>query len=79
MFGEAGISAATGVMTVCLLSHTDLLLLFSLLSKLFKRCVGFSLTVEPFCLQVAILLLTEITPKSVAVHNATEVARFVVR
>ena len=29
--------------------------------------------------QVAILLLTEITPKSVAVHNATEVARFVVR
>ncbi|KAG4964314.1 hypothetical protein JHK82_038536 [Glycine max] len=43
MFGEAGISAATGVMTV------------------------------------AILLLTEITPKSIAVHNATEVARFVVR
>ncbi|KAJ8485434.1 hypothetical protein OPV22_017919 [Ensete ventricosum] len=43
IFGEAGISAATGVMTV------------------------------------AILLLTEITPKSVAVHNATEVARFVVR
>nr|AAT81753.1 transporter associated domain containing protein [Oryza sativa Japonica Group] len=41
MFGEAGVSAATGVMTV------------------------------------AILLLTEITPKSVAVHNATEVARFV--
>ncbi|KAL0443293.1 UNVERIFIED_CONTAM: DUF21 domain-containing protein, chloroplastic [Sesamum latifolium] len=28
---------------------------------------------------VAILLLTEITPKSIAVHNATEVARFVVR
>ncbi|KAL6310996.1 hypothetical protein AAG906_024660 [Vitis piasezkii] len=28
---------------------------------------------------VAILLLTEITPKSLAVHNATEVARFVVR
>ncbi|KAJ7960882.1 DUF21 domain-containing protein [Quillaja saponaria] len=43
MFGEAGVSAATGVMTV------------------------------------AILLLTEITPKSIAVHNATEVARFVVR
>ncbi|KAF8674451.1 hypothetical protein HU200_048285 [Digitaria exilis] len=43
MFGEAGVSAATGVMTV------------------------------------AVLLLTEITPKSVAVHNATEVARFVVR
>ncbi|XP_020080634.1 DUF21 domain-containing protein At1g55930, chloroplastic-like isoform X2 [Ananas comosus] len=43
IFGEAGVSAATGVMTV------------------------------------AILLLTEITPKSVAVHNATEVARFVVR
>lgn len=43
IFGEAGISAATGVMTV------------------------------------AILLLTEITPKSIAVHNATEVARFVVR
>uniref|UniRef100_A0A0D9VW05 CNNM transmembrane domain-containing protein n=2 Tax=Leersia perrieri TaxID=77586 RepID=A0A0D9VW05_9ORYZ len=43
MFGEAGVSAATGVMTV------------------------------------AILLLTEITPKSVAVHNATDVARFVVR
>lgn len=40
-FGEAGVSAATGVMTV------------------------------------AILLLTEITPKSIAVHNATEVARFV--
>ncbi|EHA8586325.1 putative DUF21 domain-containing protein, chloroplastic [Cocos nucifera] len=39
IFGEAGVSAATGVMTV------------------------------------AILLLTEITPKSVAVHNATEVAR----
>lgn len=28
--------------------------------------------------QVAILLLTEITPKSIAVHNATEVARIVV-
>uniref|UniRef100_A0A2N9EG16 CNNM transmembrane domain-containing protein n=1 Tax=Fagus sylvatica TaxID=28930 RepID=A0A2N9EG16_FAGSY len=27
--------------------------------------------------KVAILLLTEITPKSIAVHNATEVARFV--
>ncbi|XP_042517411.1 putative DUF21 domain-containing protein At3g13070, chloroplastic [Macadamia integrifolia] len=43
IFGEAGISAATGVMTV------------------------------------AVLLLTEITPKSIAVHHATEVARFVVR
>ncbi|XP_062017445.1 DUF21 domain-containing protein At1g55930, chloroplastic-like isoform X1 [Rosa rugosa] len=43
IFGEAGVSAATGVMTVL------------------------------------ILLLTEITPKSVAVHNPTEVARFVVR
>ncbi|CAL5392585.1 unnamed protein product [Camellia sinensis] len=41
IFGEAGVSAATGVMTV------------------------------------AVLLLTEITPKSIAVHNATEVARFV--
>lgn len=30
------------------------------------------------CAQVAVLLLTEITPKSIAVHNATEVARFVV-
>ncbi|KAJ0044831.1 hypothetical protein Pint_03935 [Pistacia integerrima] len=28
---------------------------------------------------VAALLLTKITPKSIAVHNATEVARFVVR
>ncbi|KAL7175310.1 hypothetical protein ACSBR2_029003 [Camellia fascicularis] len=28
---------------------------------------------------VAVLLLTEITPKSIAVHNATEVARFVVQ
>uniref|UniRef100_A0A5B6ZLE4 DUF21 domain-containing protein n=1 Tax=Davidia involucrata TaxID=16924 RepID=A0A5B6ZLE4_DAVIN len=43
IFGEAGVSAATGVMTV------------------------------------AVLLLTEITPKSIAVHNATEVARIVVR
>ncbi|XP_031276203.1 putative DUF21 domain-containing protein At3g13070, chloroplastic isoform X2 [Pistacia vera] len=43
LFGEAGVSAATGVMTV------------------------------------TVLLLTEITPKSIAVHNATEVARFVVR
>ncbi|KAK1396152.1 FAD-binding, type 2, Gliding motility-associated protein GldE [Heracleum sosnowskyi] len=43
LFGEAGITAATGVMTV------------------------------------AILLLTEITPKSFAVHHATEVARVVVR
>ncbi|KAK9057214.1 hypothetical protein SSX86_024581 [Deinandra increscens subsp. villosa] len=43
IFGEAGVSAATGVMTV------------------------------------AVLLLTEITPKSIAVHNATEVARLVVR
>ncbi|KAI4374806.1 hypothetical protein MLD38_012757 [Melastoma candidum] len=41
IFGEAGVSAATGVMTV------------------------------------AVLLLTEITPKSLAVHNPTEVARFV--
>ncbi|XP_010270189.1 PREDICTED: putative DUF21 domain-containing protein At3g13070, chloroplastic [Nelumbo nucifera] len=43
IFGEAGVSAATGVMTV------------------------------------AVLLLTEITPKSIAVHHATEVARFVAR
>ncbi|XP_028112236.1 DUF21 domain-containing protein At1g55930, chloroplastic-like isoform X4 [Camellia sinensis] len=43
IFGEAGVSAATGVMTV------------------------------------AVLLLTEITPKSIAVHNVTEAARFVVR
>ncbi|KAK9663947.1 hypothetical protein RND81_14G008600 [Saponaria officinalis] len=43
LFGEAGVSAATGVMTV------------------------------------AILLLTEITPKSIAVHHPTEVVRFVVR
>ncbi|KAL9229999.1 hypothetical protein vseg_005403 [Gypsophila vaccaria] len=43
LFGEAGVSAATGLMTV------------------------------------AILLLTEITPKSIAVHHATEVARVVVR
>ncbi|KAJ6831992.1 DUF21 domain-containing protein-like, chloroplastic [Iris pallida] len=43
IFGEAGVGAATGVMTV------------------------------------AVLLLTEITPKSIAVHNATEVARFVAR
>lgn len=43
LFGEAGVTAATGVMTV------------------------------------AILLLTEITPKSIAVHHATEVARFLVR
>ncbi|XP_039016718.1 putative DUF21 domain-containing protein At3g13070, chloroplastic [Hibiscus syriacus] len=44
MFGEAGVNAATGVMTVCchFASH-------------------------------------EITPKSIAVHNPTEVARFVVR
>ncbi|XP_024157653.1 putative DUF21 domain-containing protein At3g13070, chloroplastic isoform X1 [Rosa chinensis] len=41
IFGEAGVSAATGVMTVL------------------------------------ILLLTKITPKSGAVHNPTEVARFV--
>lgn len=43
VFGEAGVSAATGVMTV------------------------------------VVLLLTEITPKSIAVHNATAVARAVVR
>ncbi|KAJ7555813.1 hypothetical protein O6H91_05G056000 [Diphasiastrum complanatum] len=43
LFGEAGVTAATGVMTV------------------------------------VVLLLTEIAPKSVAVHNATGVARFVVR
>lgn len=43
LFGEAGVTAATGVMTV------------------------------------VILLLTEITPKSIAVHNATEVARIVVK
>ncbi|XP_078176195.1 DUF21 domain-containing protein At1g55930, chloroplastic-like [Carex rostrata] len=43
IFGEAGVSASTGVMTVL------------------------------------VLLLTEITPKSLAVHNATEVARVVVR
>ncbi|KAL8150685.1 hypothetical protein V2J09_020493 [Rumex salicifolius] len=53
IFGEAGISAATGVMTECRF--------FSLAGK------------------VAILLLTEITPKSIAVHHATDVARFVVR
>nr|GEV38564.1 putative DUF21 domain-containing protein At3g13070, chloroplastic [Tanacetum cinerariifolium] len=43
VFGEAGVTAATGVMTV------------------------------------VVLLLTEITPKSIAVHNATAVARAVVR
>ncbi|XP_024386598.1 DUF21 domain-containing protein At1g55930, chloroplastic [Physcomitrium patens] len=43
LFGEAGVTAATGVMTVVL------------------------------------LLVTEIAPKSIAVHNATEVARIVVR
>ncbi|CAM6019057.1 unnamed protein product [Sphagnum balticum] len=43
LFGEAGVTAATGVMTVVL------------------------------------LMLTEICPKSIAVHNATEVARLVVR
>ncbi|KAL2629259.1 hypothetical protein R1flu_013945 [Riccia fluitans] len=43
LFGEAGVTAATGVMTVL------------------------------------ILLATEIAPKSIAVHNATEVARFAVR
>lgn len=43
LFGEAGVTAATGLMTV------------------------------------VILLLTEITPKSIAVHHATEVARIVVR
>lgn len=43
LFGEAGVTAATAVMTV------------------------------------VILLLTEITPKSIAVHNATEVARIVVK
>eukprot|EP00850_Spirogloea_muscicola_P011825 SM000075S21914 [mRNA] locus=s75:7744:12596:+ [translate_table: standard] len=43
VFGEAGVSAATAVMTVLL------------------------------------LLFTEIAPKSIAVHNATEVARVVVR
>ncbi|XP_039032328.1 DUF21 domain-containing protein At1g55930, chloroplastic-like [Hibiscus syriacus] len=34
---------------------------------------------EAGVMTVAILLLTEITPKSIAVHNPTEVARFVVR
>ncbi|CAM6099175.1 unnamed protein product [Calypogeia fissa] len=43
LFGEAGVTAATGVMTV------------------------------------VILLVTEIAPKSIAVHNATKVARFAVR
>ncbi|KAL3687311.1 hypothetical protein R1sor_013620 [Riccia sorocarpa] len=43
LFGEAGVTAATGVMTVL------------------------------------ILLATEIAPKSIAVHNATQVARFAVR
>ncbi|XP_026407193.1 DUF21 domain-containing protein At1g55930, chloroplastic-like [Papaver somniferum] len=43
IYGEAGVTAATGVMTVVL------------------------------------LLFTEITPKSIAVHHATEVARVVVR
>lgn len=43
LFGEAGVTAATGIMTVVL------------------------------------LLVTEIAPKSIAVHNATEVARVVVR
>ncbi|CAJ1971486.1 unnamed protein product [Sphenostylis stenocarpa] len=55
MFGEAGVSAATGVMTSDLFYQID------------HRTVHV----------VAILLLTEITPKSIAVHNATEVARFV--
>ncbi|KAL6529428.1 putative DUF21 domain-containing protein, chloroplastic [Orobanche gracilis] len=51
IFGEAGVSAATGVMTYEYGRENA----------------------------VAVLLLTEITPKSIAVHNATEVARFVVR
>ncbi|CAK9180404.1 unnamed protein product [Ilex paraguariensis] len=60
IFGEAGVSAATGVMTVCV-------------KYSFYEFVAGEL------FQVAILLLTEITPKSIAVHHATEVARFVVR
>ncbi|KAL9258246.1 DUF21 domain-containing protein [Drosera capensis] len=61
IFGEAGVSAATGVMT-------------------FSPAGFEGLTLDIVaCTQVAILLLTEITPKSVAVHNATDVARFVVR
>ncbi|GER32855.1 magnesium and cobalt efflux protein corC [Striga asiatica] len=71
IFGEAGVTAATGVMTNVAISE--------------RRHVhlGATLWSTDFIVHsvilnnVAVLLLTEITPKSIAVHNATEVARFV--
>ncbi|KAH9329707.1 hypothetical protein KI387_001815 [Taxus chinensis] len=47
------------------------------LSAFFSMAETSIMTLWPW--KVVILLLTEITPKSIAVHNATEVARFVVR
>ncbi|KAK2987094.1 hypothetical protein RJ640_004820 [Escallonia rubra] len=66
IFGEAGVTAATGLMTISAKVHQA------------YACIVSSYY-EGGCQMVVILLLTEITPKSIAVHNATEVARFVVR
>ncbi|GKV44955.1 hypothetical protein SLEP1_g52091 [Rubroshorea leprosula] len=67
IFGEAGVSTTTGIVTMYI----------RILSSL---CAP---QTQPPCLPlfvlVAILLLTEITPKCIAAHNPTEVARFVVR
>ncbi|KAL6570857.1 putative DUF21 domain-containing protein, chloroplastic [Orobanche gracilis] len=65
IFGEVGVSAA--IMTYAYGPDN---------AVISERC---HLQLGRYLNGVAVLLLTEITPKSIAVHNATEVARFVVR
>ncbi|GLU17299.1 hypothetical protein SLE2022_336750 [Rubroshorea leprosula] len=67
IFGETGVSLATGVMTVAIL----------LLTEITPKSIAVHNPTEVARFVVAILLLTEITPKSIAVHNPVEVARFV--
>ncbi|GKV47860.1 hypothetical protein SLEP1_g54716 [Rubroshorea leprosula] len=66
------------VSTICKIFKEQGVILTALLglSAFFSMAETSITTLWPW--KVAILLLTEITPKSIAVHNPTEVARFVV-
>ncbi|KAK3032486.1 hypothetical protein RJ639_037299, partial [Escallonia herrerae] len=93
IFGEAGVTAATGLMTIsamvrqayaCIVSSyheggCQMVRAGSLGSELIESRLEGVNRIQEVSEVVVILLLTEITPKSIAVHNATEVARFVVR
>ncbi|XP_043689634.1 putative DUF21 domain-containing protein At3g13070, chloroplastic isoform X2 [Telopea speciosissima] len=82
VFGQSGLllrGAWPKVLKIlCVFKEQGLVLAALLgLSAFFSLAETSITTLWPW--KVAVLLLTEITPKSIAVHHATEVARFVVR